>query len=67
MASKSVPPFFRTNIDNNEPIVYWFSMGESIYRYYYNRLNGLKDENGIYKYKPQEQQKKSLVKIKWTF
>ncbi len=67
VASKSVPPFFRTNIDNNEPIVYWFSMGESIYRYYYNRLNGLKDENGIYKYKPQEQQKRALLKLSGLF
>lgn len=70
LASASVPPFFRSNITcdpKEEPVVYWFSTGESIYRYYYNKLNGLKDENGIYKYKPQEQQKRALLRLSRTF
>ena len=70
LASASVPPFFRSDITGDpkeEPVVYWFSTGESIYRYYYNKLNGLKDENGIYKYKPQEQEKRALLRLSRTF
>lgn len=66
LAKEAVPSFFRCDITNDtkeEPVVYLFSTGESIYRYYYNKLNGLKDENGVYMYQPQEQQKIALLKL----
>ncbi len=69
-AKTSIPMFFRANLTNNineEVMVYWFSTGESIYRYFYNKLNGLKDENGNYKYEPQEQQKRALLKLTGLF
>ena len=50
-AKTSIPIFFKANLpqkDNEEPLVYWFSTGESLYRFFVNRLNGLKDENGKY-------------------
>lgn len=69
-AKSSIPMFFRANLSSNqmeEVMVYWFSTGESIYRYFINKLNGLKDENGKYKYEPQEQQKKALLKLTGLF
>ncbi len=67
-AKGAVPMFFRANLQPNEEVmVYWFTTGESIYRYFYNKLNGLKDENGKYKYEPQEQQKKALLKLTGLF
>ena len=69
-AKTSIPIFFKANLpqkDNEEPLVYWFSTGESLYRFFVNRLNGLKDENGKYKYEPQEQQKKALLKLTGLF
>ena len=69
-AETSIPIFFKANLpqkDNEEPLVYWFSTGESLYRFFVNRLNGLKDENGKYKYEPQEQQKKALLKLTGLF
>lgn len=65
-ASTSVPMFFRANLPkkvDEEISVYWFSTGESIYRFFVNRLNGLKDSNGKYRYEPKEQQKKALLKL----
>ena len=47
-AKTSIPMFFRANLSSNadeEIMVYWFSTGESIYRYFINKLNGLKEEN----------------------
>lgn len=47
-AKTSIPMFFRANLSGNadeEIMVYWLSTGESIYRYFINKLNGLKEEN----------------------
>ncbi len=67
-AKAAVPMFFRANLQPNEEVmVYWFSTGESLYRYFYNKLNGLKDENGKYKYEPQEQQKNALLRLTGLF
>lgn len=69
-AKNSIPIFTRVNIPSNpqeEVMVYTFTVGESIYRYFYNKLNGLKDENGKYKYEPQEQQKRALLKLTGLF
>lgn len=66
-----VPIFFLANISDNREdnsMVYYRSTGEAIYRYYYNRLNGLKKGNGYEeKLEPQEQQKKALLKLTGLF
>lgn len=59
-----VPIFFYSNMpDGNDEksVVTYRSTGEAIYRYYYNRLHGLED------IKPQEQQKKALLKLTGLF
>lgn len=69
-AETSIPMFFRADLPKNgkeELMVYWFSTGESMYRFFINRLNGLKDENGKYKYEPQKQQKIALLKLTGLF
>ncbi len=69
-AKNSIPIFSRVNISNNpdeEIMVYTFTTGESVYRYFYNKLNGLKDENGKYKFEPKEQQKRALLKLTGLF
>lgn len=69
-AKSSIPPFTRVVIPDNpqdEVMVYTFTTGESIYRYFYNKLNGLKDENGKYKFEPKEQQKRALLKLTGLF
>lgn len=69
-AKNSIPIFSRANISDSlddEVMVYTFTTGESIYRYYINKLNGLKDENGKYKFEPQEQQKRALFKLTGLF
>lgn len=69
-AKNSIPTFSRVVIPDNpqdEVMVYTFTTGESIYRYFYNKLNGLKDENGKYKFEPKEQQKRALLKLTGLF
>lgn len=69
-AKNSIPTFSRVAIPDNpqdEVMVYTFTTGESIYRYFYNKLNGLKDENGKYKFEPKEQQKRALLKLTGLF
>lgn len=69
-ARTAIPTFFRANLpsDSKEEImVYLYTPGESIYRYFANKLNGLKDENGKFKYEPQEQQKRALLKLTGLF
>lgn len=69
-AKNSIPTFSRVVIPDNpqdEVMVYTFTIGESIYRYFYNKLNGLKDENGKYKFEPKEQQKRALLKLTGLF
>lgn len=69
-AKNSIPIFTRVAIPDNpqdEAMVYTFTVGESIYRYFYNKLNGLKDENGKYKFEPKEQQKRALLKLTGLF
>lgn len=69
-AENSIPTFTRVVIPDNpqdEVMVYTFTVGESIYRYFYNKLNGLKDENGKYKFEPKEQQKRALLKLTGLF
>lgn len=66
-AKTAIPTFFRANLPSDskdEIIVYLYTTGESIYRYFANKLNGLKDESGKFKYEPQEQQKRALLKLK---
>lgn len=70
LANEIIPTYSRANIPNNpdeEIVVYTFTPGESIYRYLYNRLNGLKDEHGKYVIEPQEQQKRALFKLAGLF
>ncbi len=69
-AKNSIPTFSRVVIPDNpqdEVMVYTFTTGESIYRYFYNKLNGLRDENGKYKFEPKEQQKRALLKLTGLF
>ena len=69
-AETSIPKFFRANLpkdENEEVMLYWYTTGESVYRFFVNRLNGLKDSNGKYVYKPQLQQKKALYKLEGLF
>lgn len=69
-AESSIPMFFRANLpkkENGQILIYWFSTGESLYRFFVNRLNGLKDANGKYKYEPREQQKRALLKLTGLF
>lgn len=69
-AKNSIPIFSRADISDSlddEVMVYTFTTGESIYRYYINKLNGLKYENGKYKFEPQEQQKRALLKLTGLF
>lgn len=70
LAENSIPIFSRANLSSSvddEVMIYTFTTGESIYRYYINKLNGLKDENGKYKFEPQEQQKRALLKLTGLF
>lgn len=69
-AKNSIPTFSRVVIPDNpqdEVMVYTFTTGESIYRYFYNKLNGLRDENVKYKFEPKEQQKRALLKLTGLF
>lgn len=70
LAEKSIPIFSRANLSSSvdeEVTVYTFTTGESIYRYYINKLNGLKDEHGKYRFEPQEQQRRALLKLTGLF
>lgn len=70
LAENSIPIFSRANLSSSvddEVMIYTFTTGESIYRYYINKLNGLKDENGKYRFDPQEQQKRALLKLTGLF
>lgn len=70
LAENSIPIFSRATLSSSvddEVMIYTFTTGESIYRYYINKLNGLKDENGKYKFEPQEQQKRALLKLTGLF
>ena len=69
-AKTAIPTFFRANLPSDskqEIVVYLYTTGESIYRYFANKLNGLKDENGKFKYEPQEQQKRALLQLTGLF
>lgn len=70
LAENSIPIFSRADLSSSvddEVMIYTFTTGESIYRYYINKLNGLKDENGKYRFEPQEQQKRALLKLTGLF
>lgn len=70
LAENSIPIFSRASLSSSvddEVMIYTFTTGESIYRYYINKLNGLKDENGKYRFEPQEQQKRALLKLTGLF
>lgn len=66
-----VPIFFFANTSDNKDeksMVYYRSTGEAIYRYYYNRLHGLKKGNAYEEnLEPQEQQKRALLKLTGLF
>ncbi|MBP3707630.1 MAG: hypothetical protein J6J36_03380 [Clostridia bacterium] len=69
-AETSIPMYFRTNLEqisSPDISIYWYTPGESIYRFFVNRLNGLKDEDGKYVIEPQEQQKRALLRLGGLF
>lgn len=69
-AETSIPMYFRANLDqmdSSDISIYWYTPGESIYRFFVNRLNGLKDEDGKYVIEPQEQQKRALLRLSGLF
>lgn len=69
-AETSIPIYFRANldqIDSSDISIYWYTPGESMYRFFVNRLNGLKDEDGKYIIEPQEQQKRALLRLSGLF
>ncbi len=70
IAETSIPKFFRANLpkSDEEPIqIYWFTTGETIYRFFRNRFNGLKRADGNYQYEPEEQKKRALLKLTGLF
>lgn len=69
-AETSIPMYFRTNLEqvaSSDISIYWYTPGESMYRFFVNRLNGLKDEDGKYVIEPQEQQKRALLRLGGLF
>lgn len=71
IAKDIVPIFFYANTTDDKDeksMVFYRSTGEAIYRYYYNRLHGLKKGNDYEEnLEPQEQQKRALLKLKGLF